>query len=238
MTRPRGVPRTTDPDAPDARHKPARGTARERLLSAAVAVIRSQGLAATTVDDVCAAAGVTKGAFFHHFAGKEALAVAAAEHWSQTTAALFADADFHHEPTAAQRVLAYLDLRVDLIRGTPAEFTCLAGTMVQETFETQPAVRRACGDSILGHADTLVPDLAEALREAGQPDHVDAVGLARHVQAVIQGAFVLAKAADQPELARDCIGHLRRYLTWLFTPITPTAHGRKDTSAHGRPDPE
>lgn len=205
-------------DAPAKRHQPARGTARQRLLDAAVAVIRRQGLSATTIDDLCAAAGVTKGAFFHHFAGKEALAVAAAQHWSATTGALFAGADYHRAPTAAQRVLAYLDLRSALIQGTPAEFTCLAGTMAQEAFDTQPAIRQACGDSILSHADTLVPDIEAALRDAGCSDQIDAVGLARHVQAVIQGAFVLAKAADQPQLVRDSLDHLRRYLTCLFIP--------------------
>jgi TetR/AcrR family transcriptional repressor of nem operon len=198
--------------------RPTRGTARARLLEAAVATIRTKGYTATTVDDLCAAAGVTKGAFFHHFESKEALAVAAAEHWSAITGALFVAADFHDRQTAAERMLAYVDLRAELVRGEAQEYTCLVGTMAQETFATSPVVRDACAASIFGNARTLEADLAEALADAGHPPGVDAAGLARFTQAAIQGAFILAKAADDPELARECIAHLRRYLELLFHP--------------------
>src|SRR6476619_8630371 len=70
-------------------------SSRDRLLDAAVAVIRAQGLHATTVDELCAAAGVSKGAFFHHFASKEDLAIAAAQYWSEMTGKLFAAAPYH-----------------------------------------------------------------------------------------------------------------------------------------------
>ena len=33
---------------------------------------------------------------------------------------------------------------------------------------------------------------------------------------VIQGAFVVAKAADDPDVARESIDHLGRYLRQLF----------------------
>ena len=57
--------------------KPKPPSARERLLQAAFTLLRTRGFTATSVDDLCAAAGVTKGAFFHHFPSKEALGVAA-----------------------------------------------------------------------------------------------------------------------------------------------------------------
>ena len=46
---------------------------RQALLDAARAAFGSQGYAATSLDEIVAAAGVTKGALYHHFADKEGL---------------------------------------------------------------------------------------------------------------------------------------------------------------------
>ena len=51
-----------------ARAQQATKDSRDKLLDAAMHVIRQKGYDATTVDDICAEAGLTKGAFFHHFA--------------------------------------------------------------------------------------------------------------------------------------------------------------------------
>ena len=57
---------------------------------------------------------MTKGAFFHHFASKEDLAVAAADYWSETTGALFAAAPYHEPDDPVERVFGYLDFRASL----------------------------------------------------------------------------------------------------------------------------
>jgi TetR/AcrR family transcriptional repressor of nem operon len=186
-----------------------------------VDLIRAQGLHATTVDDLCAAAGVTKGAFFHHFASKEELAVAAADHWSTTTGALFAAAPYHGHADPAARIFAYLEFRASLISGAPADYTCLVGTMAQEAFDTNPPVREACAASIFGHAETLEADLAAALAGSATAEGVSAASLARHTQTVLQGAFVLSKAANDPAIVLEAIDHLRRYLEYVLARPSP-----------------
>ena len=199
--------------------------AREKLLEAAFKVIREKGYTATTVDDLCQAAGVTKGAFFHHFASKEALGVAAAQHWAVTTGALFETAPYPAPADALDRVLAYVDFRKAIAQGEMSEFTCVAGTMAQEVHDTHPAIAAACGEAIAGHAATLVDDIARAMEDRGIEDaDWTAESLALHTQVVLQGAFVVAKAGGDRQVVADSLDHLSRYIEMLFT-----KNGKKGT---------
>lgn len=190
--------------------------ARTRLLDAAIRNVRAQGYAATSVDSLCRTAGVTKGGFFHHFESKDDLAVAAANRWSETTGALFAAASYHNHDDPLDRVLAYVDFRRELIKGSPAEFTCFAGTTVQEAFATSDEIRDACRASIFDHAETLVADISEAMKRHGARGDWTARSLALHTQGVLQGAFILAKAAGSAAVAIESVNHLRRYIELLF----------------------
>ncbi len=207
------------------KHHPERGDARTRLLEAARDVIRAKGFAATTVDQLCKTAGVTKGAFFHHFENKEALGVAAANYWAETTSALFADAPYHDHDDPYDRLIGYVDFRKTIIEGDLAEFTCLVGTMTQEVYDTHPAIRDACAASIFGHAATLEPDIRAAIEQHGITADWTAASLAAHTQAVLQGAFILAKATGDRTFARESVEHLRRYIEMLFA--APAASGPK-----------
>jgi TetR/AcrR family transcriptional repressor of nem operon len=207
------------------KHQPERGDARTRLLEAARDAIRTHGFAATSVDTLCQAAGVTKGAFFHQFGSKEGLGVAAAEYWADTTSILFASAPYHEHADPLDRVLAYVAFRRALIQGAPSEFTCLVGTMVQEVYVSAPAIRDACARSIYSHAATLEADIAAAMKARRIKGRWTAASLARHTQAVLQGAFILAKAADDRAHALESVDHLKRYIELLFS-VPPT----KETS--------
>jgi TetR/AcrR family transcriptional repressor of nem operon len=187
-----------------------------RFLDKALLVIRARGYSATTVDDICAAAGLTKGSFFHHFKSKDDLAIAAANYWSEMTGALFDAAPYHAHADALDRVLGYIDFRKSIIQGTVAEFSCLVGTMVQETYDTHLSIRDACERSISGHAAKVEADIAEAMRKHRIKAKWSAGSLALHTQAVLQGAFILAKAKGDPKVAVDSVDHLRRYVELLF----------------------
>lgn len=200
---------------------PAKPSARSKILIAARDLIRAKGYAATSVDELCTSAGVTKGAFFHHFRSKEDLGVAAAGHWSETTGQFFAAAPYHDHSDPLDRVLGYIDFRRAILVGELPDFTCLAGTMVQETYASNPAIRDACAQSILDHAEKIEDDIAAAIIAHGLAPSWSAKSLALYTQAVLQGAFIIAKAKGGAEAAAECIDHLRRYVELLFSAPSP-----------------
>ncbi len=180
-------------------------------------LVRKQGYSATSVDEICAAAGVSKGAFFHHFSSKEALASAAAEGWTaRADELIFAIPPWTRIEDPLERILAHIDFRASLMEGPAEDFTCFVGTMVQESFASSEILRGACDDSLTAYSERFAEDIEEAIAKYGIKDGVTSISLAYHVQAVLQGAFILAKAKADPAFARDSADHLRRYVSQLF----------------------
>jgi TetR/AcrR family transcriptional regulator, transcriptional repressor for nem operon len=187
-----------------------------KLLDAAVHVIRSKGYSAARVEDICAEAGLTKGAFFHHFASKEACAIAAAGRFAADADALFEAQPYRLLPDPRDRVLGYVAFRKAILQGELPQFTCLLGTMVQEAYDSHPAIRAACDRYISEHADRLAADIAAAKACYAPGASWTPESAALYSQAVLQGAFILAKAKHGPKVAADCLDHLKRYFESLL----------------------
>jgi TetR/AcrR family transcriptional repressor of nem operon len=197
-------------------------SSKTKLLDAALTVIRTQGYAATTVDDICHAAGVTKGSFFHHFKSKDELALAAADHFSQMADGIFSNAPYQAASDPAERVLGYIDFRAAMLARQIPEYTCLLGTMVQEAYMTHPAIREACDRHISAHAAEIAKDIAEAKRLYAPKAKWSPESVAFYTQAVLQGAFILAKAKQDSKVAAESVAHLRDHIETLLTPTTKT----------------
>lgn len=201
---------------PGQRRAPTQHQSKTKLLDAALHVIRTKGYAATTVDDICHEAGVTKGSFFHHFKSKDELALAAVAYWGAMTDGFFAAAPYRQLEDPLERLLGYVDFRVAILEGELPDYTCLLGTLVQEIYSTHPEIRAACDGALSSHIAELTRDVAAA-KERYAPDagwSAESVGY--YIQAVLQGSFIFAKATQSSQVARESLEHLRRYLQVLF----------------------
>src|SRR6185437_5601698 len=91
---------------------------KRKLVDSGVKLMRLKGFNATTVDDICRAAEVTKGAFFHYFKSKDELAKAAAQRFHERKAQEFHDAPFRKLSDPLDRVFGRLDFVKEAFGGT------------------------------------------------------------------------------------------------------------------------
>lgn len=185
--------------------------AREKLIFAGVDLFRRHGYVATPVDAICAAAGVSKGAFFHHFASKEALAETCMDQWDD----LMAGWDAGHVAAAdgadAVTILATYMRRSTAFLADPKTFaSCLPGTTVQEISESHPALRDRANQCFTKAHDRFQTLLAAAASE--KQTIVDTEALAQLWIGTIQGALILFKASRDVSVIDSNMSHVSQYI--------------------------
>ena len=180
----------------------------ERLLRAAADLFAREGFAAASLDAVASAAGVTKGSLYHHFDGKVALFEAVAE---------------RQEAELSQRVAAIAAAERD-----PWQ-VAYAGVRAFLDESQDPAFQRIMlldGPSVLGweriraieaeHGLALIKAVLGQLMEIGQIRRHDVEVLSHLIfGALIEGAFLIARADDAVATRRTVERELRRMIDGL-----------------------
>ncbi len=202
------ITRNSIPELPETKRK---------LVDAGVTLMRARGYNATTVDEICSNAGVTKGGFFHYFKSKDELAKAALARFYEGKAQDFADAPFRKLVDPLDRVFGRLDYVKKSIGG-PAQLTkgCLIGVFAQELSFTNPELRSACQEALLRTANDLEKDLVEAKALYAPTADFNPKKVSLFYVSFIQGGLLVAKAAESNAVLMDNIENFRSYLQSLF----------------------
>lgn len=178
--------------------------ARERLIDSGSELIHQRGYTAVGVSEICTAAGVKKGSFYHFFPSKVELALAVIDrHSADTQEALEQLVDGGGPPIA--RLVAYLDglreVQVRLRESCGNVLGCPIGNLGLEMSTQEPALRDRLGRVFDRSLESFESVLREAL-DAGEVPPLDAHQAASTILALVEGTVMLAKMKDDPEILR------------------------------------
>ncbi len=186
---------------------PRDGTAtRERILDAAEHLVIENGYAATSVDQVLAAATTSKGAFFHHFASKLDLGRALVERYAASDIAHLEAALAATEAVTdpVERALAFVRYFEDGADELMAEQSgCLYISMLTERQLAGAGTSGPIQAAIVAWRDAYAALLRTALGRRARSVDVDA--LSDHLFTTFEGAFLLCRSTGDPS-------HMRRQL--------------------------
>ena len=170
---------------------------RDRIVDAAVDLLRIQGYPATGIKQVVDAAGVPNGSVYHFFpGGKQELAAEAVERAGAFYEALVLEV-FDGEDDVVAGTRAVFDGAAELLAGTGYADACPIATVALEVASTNEALRAAC-DRVFAHwIDVLSARLAAAGAAPGA-----ARSAAMVVIALLEGAFLLSRTGRTTEAMR------------------------------------
>jgi len=175
----------------------------DRLCNEAQVLMLRKGYPSTGVDEICKAAGVTKGSFYHHFASKEALAVELIDRFYRSLEQALGAGDFLDEADVSRRCAGFLNHSIRLLRGAALRDGCLLGSFALDLAESNPEIQKQLSvrfDSMTKFAQSI---FAAVDKERPLPGKLTPKRLARQYITAIQGGIVLAKAHGNHKLAAE-----------------------------------
>ena len=189
---------------------------KRKLLDAAMKLMVAKGFSATTVDEICAEAGLTKGSFFHYFDSKEDLTKAAVKHFHEFQQCMFDGAEFRSVADPLKRVFGRLDFIARFARNPQVPKSCLIGNLVQEIAGTHEGIRQVCESAMEAGVADFERDLAAAKIKHAPNANFEPASVARLYLTVIQGSMIMVKASRNAAVMEENVEHLRRYIESLF----------------------
>ena len=199
---------------------------KRKLLDSGIALMRLKGFNATSVADICEAAGTTKGGFFHYFASKEDIAKEAAALFRQEQVRSYQAAGFLDLPDPLDRVIGRLEFLKSSER-TRHIYSCLIGTLAQELSITHPDLRAIFQSTFEKMTHDLEADLAAAKALHAPDAPFSPAALASMFIAMFQGSLMVAKAAADNKVVIANIDGFLDCLKNFFPGRTPSVPARK-----------
>lgn len=193
---------------------------RERILTAAQTLVIEHGYAATSLDQVIAASASSKGAFFHHFESKRALADALVDRYVTSDLAFLDEAlaAARQDADPAARVVAFVRYFEEVAGELMHEQSgCLYASILIE----RELVSSGASDPITKAVELWREGFADLLHEAldgrrSSPTGIDVDALADHVWVTFEGAYLLARTTGDPDQMRRQLATLRTLLSALL----------------------
>lgn len=187
---------------------------RTALIDATRRLALAKGFPATTVDEICELAAVTKGSFYHHFESKEALGAAAVEAYFADVVAAFGGGGWADVEDPVLRLRAFMANAMEVCTGPVMTYGCLIGSFSLDLAESSPALRDRLSEMFGALREVVAGVVAGAAAARGRT--LDADGFGDQFLAVLEGSIILAKVHADPAVPRRGLALLAGHLELLL----------------------
>jgi TetR/AcrR family transcriptional repressor of nem operon len=194
---------------------------RQRILDTAQNMILDRGYAGTSLEQIISTLGLTKGAFFHHFNSKNDLARVLIERFADEGVALFHDTQARAiklSDDPLQQLLIIIGLYTELFEGLEEPYPgCLLAAYIYELQQFDADVLDIVNREFLLSRRELTALIERIITRYPPRAAIEPVELADMFMSTFEGAFVLSKSLNEPEIVAQQLRLYRTLIEALFS---------------------
>jgi TetR/AcrR family transcriptional repressor of nem operon len=191
---------------PRSTHHAGRLDTREKLVRSAERLMLRDGYSATRVDEVIRKARLSKGSFYHFFDSKEALGLAALEHYYADRVGRLAAGPYATEPDPLRRAHGFLKHASDV-----AADLWSTGCLLANLAADAAGSSRVISNALRKQTSELRALLADLLGPLATPE-TTAAELADQFLVCVEGSIVLTRIYDDPTFLRRGLEQFQSHL--------------------------
>ena len=194
--------------------------ARERILELAEAAVLAKGFAATSIDELIAAAGITKSGFFYHFKDKGELAAALMERYVAHNATVLTDIfrradELNEDPLHGY--LVGLKLLAEMTADLPgAHPGCLVASFCYQDRLFSQDVRDLTFRGVAGWRKIFLDRLTRIAERYPPKIPVDLEALADMANTLVDGGIILSRVMRDRHILPQQIMLYRDFVRAVF----------------------
>ena len=193
---------------------------RERLMDLAYASIVEKGFAATSIEELVEAAGITKSGFFYHFRDKNDLARQLFERFLDEDEGIMVTLEARARELSddpLQSFLIFLNVYAQMMDDMEALHPgCMVATVTYQERMFDSDVKQMNVDYLRRMRDRLARWLGEIVEKYPPRIPVDVEELADHLNVVVEGAIIQSKALRDESLMGKQTRLYRNHIKLLF----------------------
>jgi len=187
---------------------------RNFIVEKTAPIFNMKGYAGTSLNDITAATGLTKGSIYGNFANKDEVALAAFDYNLKNVSSTI-DVEMNRQNSIKDKLLVYISIYQKFMDGSLSEGGCPVLNTAIDADDTHPELRGKVLKAVLDWKNKIskLVEAGIASKEINPDQNPEQIALT--IIAMVEGGIMISKLTSKTEYWNLIMGSLKKYVESL-----------------------
>jgi len=187
---------------------------RNFIVEKTAPIFNMKGYAGTSLNDITAATGLTKGSIYGNFANKDEVALAAFDYNLNNVSSRI-EAEMNRQASIKDKLLVYIDIYQKFIDGSVSEGGCPVLNTAIDADDTHPELRGRVLKAVLDWKNKIAKLVETGIANKEINSNHNPEQIALTIIAMVEGGIMISKLTSKTEYWNLIMGSLKKYVDSL-----------------------